>query len=44
MTEGKLGSRSVGKVIESNYPDAYLAPLFKNVKKCSDIRKKYEGV
>jgi hypothetical protein len=33
----------VVKVIEQTYPDAYLAPLFKNVKKCSDIRSKYEG-
>ncbi len=33
----------VGKVIESTYPDAYLAPLFKNVKKCTDIRSRYEG-
>jgi hypothetical protein len=34
----------VTKVIESIYPDAYLAPLFKNVKKCTDIRSRYEGV
>ena len=33
----------VGKVIGSIYPDAYLAPLFKNVKKCADIRSRYEG-
>lgn len=33
----------VVKVIELTYPDAYLAPLFKNVKKCADIRSKYEG-
>jgi hypothetical protein len=33
----------VGKVIESTYADAYLAPLFKNVKKCTDIRARYEG-
>jgi hypothetical protein len=33
----------VGQVIESKYSDAYLAPLFKNVKKCADIRAKYEG-
>ncbi|MBN8988241.1 MAG: hypothetical protein J0H42_08345 [Rhizobiales bacterium] len=32
----------VGKIIDSDYEDAYLAPLFKNVKKCSDIRLKYE--
>jgi hypothetical protein len=32
----------VGKIIESTYPDAYLAPLFKNVKKCTDIRSRYE--
>ena len=30
------------KVIETTYSDAYLAPLFKNVKKCADIRSKYE--
>lgn len=34
----------VRSVIESQYPDAYLAPLFKNVKKCTDIRSKYEGL
>ena len=34
----------VRKVIEETYPDAYLAPLFKNVKKCTDIRLRYEGV
>jgi hypothetical protein len=33
----------IGKVIESTYADAYLAPLFKNVKKCTDIRSRYEG-
>jgi hypothetical protein len=32
----------VGKIIDSTYPDAYLAPLFKNVKKCADIRSRYE--
>jgi hypothetical protein len=32
----------VGKVIDATYSDAYLAPLFKNVKKCTDIRSKYE--
>ncbi len=30
------------EVIESTYPDAYLAPLFKNVKKCADVRAQYE--
>jgi hypothetical protein len=30
------------KVIESTYPDAYLAPLFKNVKKCADVRDRLE--
>ncbi len=34
----------VGNVVKENYADAYLAPLFKNVGKCSDIRAKYEGV
>lgn len=33
----------VGKVIDSDYADAYLAPLFKNAKKCSNIRTKYES-
>ena len=33
----------VRAAIEGTYPDAYLAPLFKNVKKCSDIRAIYEG-
>jgi hypothetical protein len=32
----------VGKVIDEDYEDAYLAPLFKNVKKCTDIRTKLE--
>lgn len=32
----------VSKVIDSDYADAYLAPLFKNVKKCTDIRTKLE--
>ena len=32
----------VGKIIDKDYADAYLAPLFKNVKKCSDIRSKLE--
>jgi hypothetical protein len=32
----------VEKVIDKDYVDAYLAPLFKNVKKCSDIRTKLE--
>ena len=30
-------------IISEFYPDAYLAPLFKNVKKCADIRSKYES-
>lgn len=34
----------VAAVIDDNYPDAYLAPLFKNVKKCTDIRSKYEDL
>jgi hypothetical protein len=33
----------VRNIVEEIYPDAYLAPLFKNVKKCSDIRAHYEG-
>jgi hypothetical protein len=33
----------VRDVVESTYKDAYLAPLFKNVKKCADIRSRYEG-
>ncbi|MGY3529796.1 AIPR family protein [Bradyrhizobium sp. USDA 4452] len=32
----------VGQIIDKDYADAYLAPLFKNVKKCTDIREKYE--
>lgn len=32
----------VEKIIDADYADAYLAPLFKNVKKCTDIRSKYE--
>jgi len=32
----------VGKIIDKDYADAYLAPLFKNVKKCTDIRTKLE--
>jgi hypothetical protein len=32
----------VGKIIDKDYADAYLAPLFKNVKKCTDIRSKLE--
>jgi hypothetical protein len=31
----------VGQIIDKDYADAYLAPLFKNVKKCADIRSKY---
>ena len=30
-------------VINNDYADAYLAPLFKNVKKCTDMREKYES-
>ena len=32
----------VVKIIDTDYADAYLAPLFKNVKKCTDIRYKLE--
>jgi hypothetical protein len=32
----------VEKIIDKDYADAYLAPLFKNVKKCTDIRTKLE--
>jgi ribosome-binding factor A len=32
----------VVKTIDKDYADAYLAPLFKNVKKCTDIRSKLE--
>jgi hypothetical protein len=32
----------VRQVVESTYNDAYLAPLFKNVKKCADIRSRFE--
>lgn len=32
----------VGKIVDHDYADAYLAPLFKNVKKCTDIRSKIE--
>jgi len=32
----------VRSIIDSKYEDAYLAPLFKNVKKCGDIREIYE--
>jgi hypothetical protein len=34
---------SVNKIIEKSYSDAYLAPLFKNIRKCSDIRSKCES-
>jgi hypothetical protein len=34
---------TVNKIIEKSYPDAYLAPLFKNVKKCTDIRLQCEA-
>ncbi|QQO24080.1 AIPR family protein [Bradyrhizobium diazoefficiens] len=33
---------NVGAIIDEHYEDAYLAPLFKNVKKCTDIRDRYE--
>lgn len=33
----------VRNIIDSKYEDAYLAPLFKNVKKCTDIRTIYES-
>jgi len=33
----------VRTIIDSKYKDAYLAPLFKNVKKCADIRAIYES-
>jgi hypothetical protein len=33
---------SVEKIIDKDYADACLAPLFKNVKKCTDIRSKLE--
>jgi hypothetical protein len=32
----------VVKILDKDYADAYLAPLFKNVKKCTDIRSKLE--
>ena len=32
----------VGKIIDKDYADAYLAPLFENIKKCADICSKYE--
>jgi hypothetical protein len=34
---------TVKKIIEKSYSDAYLAPLFKNVKKCADIRSQCEA-
>jgi hypothetical protein len=34
---------SINEIIEKSYPDAYLAPLFKNVKKCTDIRSQCES-
>ncbi len=34
----------VEKIIDKDYADAYLAPLFKNVKKCADIRMKFEKI
>lgn len=33
----------VETIIDGDYSDAYLAPLFKNVKKCTDIRLKLEA-
>jgi hypothetical protein len=33
----------VQAVIENDYPDAYLAPLFKNVGKCTNVRTKVEA-
>jgi hypothetical protein len=33
---------AVNKIIATSYSDAYLAPLFKNVKKCTDIRSRCE--
>jgi hypothetical protein len=36
--------QGVRQLIETLYPDAYLAPLFKNVKKCADVRAKYEAI
>jgi acetylglutamate kinase len=35
---------NVGAIIDADYNDAYLAPLFKNVKKCTAIRAKLEKV
>ncbi len=35
--------KGVRAIIETSYPDAYLAPLFKNVRKCADIRALYES-
>ncbi len=35
---------NVEKIIDGEYADAYLAPLFKNVKKCTNIRSKYESI
>ena len=34
----------VRSVVESKYSDAYPAPLYKNVKKCTDIRTTYESM
>lgn len=34
--------KGVRESIDASYPDAYLAPLFKNVKKCTEVRTKFE--
>ncbi len=39
----KLTFNKVKTVLEHNYKDAYLAPLFKNVGKCTNIRAQVEG-
>jgi len=31
---------AVHEIVEGSYPDAYLPPLFKNVRKCTDIYSK----
>lgn len=35
--------KGVREAIEAAYPDAYLAPLFKNVKKCTEVRTQFEA-
>jgi hypothetical protein len=30
-------------IVQSVYPDAYPAPLYKNVQKCADVRQRYEA-